>query len=341
MSLTQDKPQTTLDRARPRGRGRLVALLAGAVALLLVGLLLGTLLGRDGATPPEEGQAQDAAGQEDAAVPEDVPEADGSTLSWAPPELEDPERVEITEDNRSLELEDDQDYELVMPDEPMEAPGGVVVIGGRNVVLIGGEISVPDTGETEGGAIRGLFLKDQTGTVHVEGVAFTGEGLKEGINLDQREGAIVQLQNLRLGTVSGTEEGHHADVIQVWAGPAELRVDGLTGSTNYQGFFLLPNQFGEQPEPELFDLRRIDLTGEDGTGYLLWRDEADWPVKTSDVWVSPPGGEDDRETFLWPREEASDGSWEDVQVGTPPGGSFVPEGVAGVGYESPGYGGNG
>ena len=177
--------------------------------------------------------------------------------------------------------------------------------------------------------------------MHIEGLAITGPGLGEGFNLDQREGAVVQLQNIRVETVQGTEEGHHADVIQAWAGPAELRVDGLTGSTNYQGFFLLPNQFGDQPDPELFDLRRIDLTGEDGTGYLLWRDEDGWPVETSDVWVSPPSGEDDRETFLWPREDASDGSWGDVQVGTPPGGSFVPEGAAGVGYESPGYGGNG
>ncbi len=117
-------------------------------------------------------------------------------------------------------------------------------------------------------------------------------------------------------------------------------MDGLSGSTNYQGFFLLPQQFGDQPEPELFDFRRIDITGdEDGSGYLLWRDNGDWPVETSDVWVAPQADQEDREDFLWPRGDVE--SWGDVQVGTPPDGPFVPEGLAGVGYTSPGYGGDG
>ena len=127
--------------------------------------------------------------------------------------------------------------------------------------------------------------------------------------------------------------------MQTWAGPSELRIDGMTGSTNYQGFFLLPQQFGDQPEPERFDLRNIDITGVEGSGYMLWRDDADWPITTQDVWVSPQADPDDREAFLWPRDDEE--SWTDVQVGNPPDGPFVPEGVAGVGYRSPGYGGAG
>ena len=44
-----------------------------------------------------------------------------------------------------------------------------------------------------------------------------------------------------------------------------------------------------------------------------------------------------RTQFLWPKPSTGDRSWEAVQVGTPLGGNFVPEGVAGVGYVSPGY----
>lgn len=309
--------------------------------LLLVIVLMGALLVSVAARPDdavESGGVGEGPGPDEVPAPAEEPESLAEELSWAPPELEDPEVIQITEDDRGIELEPDRDYELVLPNEPLEVPGGVSIVGGRNVVMIGGEIRIPDDAEDEGGDVRALYLKDQTGTIHIEGVALTGPGLGEGINLDQREGAVVQLQNIRVDTVQGSQEGHHADVIQSWAGPSELRVDRLSGSTNYQGFFLLPQQFGDQPEPELFDLRRIDLTGEDGAGYMLWRDSDSWPVATQDVWVSPPGGEQDREDFLWARDEG-EGTWDDVMVGTPPDGSFVPEGVAGVGYESPGYGG--
>lgn len=257
-------------------------------------------------------------------------------LSWSPPELDDPVTIEITEDNRSLDLEEDQDYLLQLPDEPLEVVGGVTVTGGDDVVMIGGEIWVPDVGVDEGQELRALLMRNQSGTVHVEGVALTGPGLGEGFNFDQRLGAVVQLQNIRVDTVRGTEEGHHADVIQSWAGPAELRIDRLTGSTTYQGFFLLPQQFGDQAQPEVFDLRRVDITGDDGSGYLLWRDNLDWPIETTEVYVDPDGGTEDRQRILWPRTDPA-GSWGDVTIGPPPGGPFVPEGVAGVGYESPGY----
>lgn len=108
----------------------------------------------------------------------------------------------------------------------------------------------------------------------VEGLHISGADLAEGIQLDQRRGAIVQLQNIRVDTVHGTQQGHHADVLQTWAGPRQLRVDGLTGSTGYQGMMLNPRDgaFGgkQRPRPELFDFRRVDISGNDKSGYLVW-----------------------------------------------------------------------
>ena len=313
-------------RRRPRWVALLAAFLAGA--LVASGVWFAVGLGDDGGTAP-------AGDPEATTAPEPRPEGTGTALTWAPPELEDPETVELSAENRSPELEPDQDYVLEMPDEPVDVPGGITVTGGRNVVLIGGEIRISEPGE--GHDIRGLYLKNQTGTVHVEGLLISGEALGEGINLDQQLGATVQLQNIRVETVQGTQEGHHADVLQTWAGPEVLRVDHLTGSTTYQGFFLLPRQFGDQPEPQEFDLRNVDLTAAEGAGYLLWRDDLDWPVRLTDVWVEPNGDGEDREEFLWARGDANTDTWDGVEVGTPPDGEFVPEGVAGVGYASPGY----
>jgi len=313
----------------PRRRRRLVA--AAVLVIVLLVAVVTAVLTRDRLGGPAPGPAEPAPTGAEGALPgADQP------LSWAPPELEDPEVVEISADELSLRLDKSTDYELVMPDEPL--PQGLSVYGGRNVVLVGGEIRI-ETGEGEGA--RGLYLRDQTGTVHVEGLRLGGTNLSEGINLDQRLGAVVQLQNILVDGVKGSREGHHADLLQSWAGPRQLLVDGLSGTTGYQGFFLLPNQFGDQAEPEVVDLRRVDIAGADsGSAYMLWRDDADWPVMTEDVWVDPTSGEaEDRRDFLWDRD--GDDSWEGVSVGAPPEGQFVPEGTAGVDYVSPGYGSSG
>ena len=318
-------------RAPTESRGR-------AFRTFSAGLILGVGLGAVGTVAlidrPDQQQTPEQAAPAEPAPTAPVPDGAISQLTWAPPTLDDPVVINVTASNHNLDLDPDQDYELRLPEEPLEAEGGVSVIGGHDVVLIGGEISVPAQSDTNPQSVRALFLKDQTGTVHVEGLLMSGDGLAEGINLDQREGAVVQLENIRVGTtLEGSYEGHHADLLQSWSGPAELRVDGLSGTTGYQGFFLLPRQFGDT-KPDLFDLRRVDIVGAEGSAYLLWRDENDWPMVTQDVWVDPPGGRGEG-LVLWPVGDTS--SFEGVQTGRPPGGDFVPDGVAGVGYVSPGY----
>ncbi len=313
-----------------------VALAVAVVAVVVVVVLLvrGSPAGPSGAeptgaaTPPTPSPTPTPS-----QAPEPEPGAP-AVLTWAPPELVDPETVELSAENRSVTLEPDRDYVLELPDEPVEVRGGITVEGGRNVVLVGGEIRVGEEGE--GNDRRALLLRDQTGTVHVEGLLLSGPGLAEGINLDQRLGAVVQLQNIRVETVHGEEDGHHADVLQTWAGPAELRIDRLSGRTTYQGFFLLPLQHGDQDAPRLFDLRNIDLVGEDGAGYLLWRDDADWPLAAREVWVAREGSTG-ASGYVWDDGSRAAADWAQVRTGTPPDGPFVPEGSVGVGYTSPGY----
>ncbi len=261
-------------------------------------------------------------------------------LSWAPPALTNPITIEISKANRSPRLDDTKDYIIKMPSTPLVAAGGLVLSGGRNVVLIGGAIEAPPMGEApESLQRRAVYLKGQTGTIHIEGLHIGGADLAEAFNLDQRAGAVVQLQNIRIEKAQGTRAGHHADLVQTWAGPAELRIDGMTGTTDYQGFFLLPNQHFNGPAPKLFDFRRINLIGTDKSAYLLWtQTKPEFPVKVQDVYLSPnPSKTAHRDQFLWPKPSTGDLSWESVQVGPPPHGDFVPTGFAGVNYVSPGY----
>ncbi len=269
-----------------------------------------------------------------------APAKKAALLTWAPPALTAPTTVTVSESNRDLKLDPNKDYIIKMPATPLKVMGGLIIGGGRNVVLIGGEIEAPD-GERKGLSHRAVYLRGQTGTMHVEGLLIRGDKLEEGFNIDQREGAILQLQNIRIEQVHGSFSGHHADLLQTWAGPAELRIDRLTGTTGYQGFFLLPNQHFKGDVPKVFDFRRINIIGTDTSAYMLWGpSNSTYPVNIQDVWVRPnPRTKKvtERDAFLWPKPSTGDKTWQAVQAGTPPGGDFVPAGVAGLNYVSPGY----
>ena len=69
------------------------------------------------------------------------------------------------------------------------------------------------------------------------------------------------------------------------------------------GVFLLPRQFGDQPEPAVFDLRHVDLTGVGPHGYLVWRDDLAWPMRMEEVRLHPSDPARGWTQVLWPRED--------------------------------------
>jgi hypothetical protein len=252
-----------------------------------------------------------------------------SLLTWAPPQLTDPTTILVTNSNRSLKLDKTKDYIIQMPKAPLTAVGGLVINGGHNVVLIGGEISIESVG-TNDLDTRGLYVEKWTGTMHIEGLWITGAQLTEGIDVDTREhGSILQLENIRVDKVVGSQAGHHADVVQTWGGPDFLRIDHLTGSTGYQGFFLDPSKFAGW-NPTQFVLKNVNIDGRSGA-YILYQ-VGTYPITATDnVWVDPDPAR------TWPSQELMGSNWTGVQRGVPPTGDFVPLGVAGLTYTSPGY----
>jgi hypothetical protein len=230
-----------------------------------------------------------------------------SSPRWAPPALENPETVQVTNERSKLELDPARDYVLEMPDEPLASPGGLVVAGGRNVVLVGGVIRIGWQGrEVKSHQRRGLFLTGQTGTVHVEGLHITGPDLGEGINLDQRRGATVQLVNIRVDTVRARDQRRftdsHPDLLQTWAGPRRLRIDGFRGRTGYQGFFLTPRQFDPRQRPVEVDIRNVSITGTRRSAYLLWTSD-DFPMRLRNVHLDSPAARKER-SVVWPEPSA-------------------------------------
>ena len=263
-------------------------------------------------------------------------------LTWSPPELENPTTIKVSDANRSLKLDQTKDYIVELPkDQPLN--GGLSIWGGRNVVVIGGEILVSSND------LRSVYLQQNTGMMHFEGIHVRGLNagdLKEGFNFNHRQtNCVVQIQNVRIEKVHGSRDGHHADILQTWAGPAELRIDGLTGFTQYQGMFLLPNQHftfekgGFLPKKWIF--KNINLEGDEESAYMLWAPSPaqQWSIEIENVWVKPQASKrGNRDMFLWPKPtQANDQFWADVKEGVPSGGDFVPLGSVGLGYVSPGY----
>lgn len=250
-------------------------------------------------------------------------------------------------------LDPGRDYRIVLPDQ--KKIGGTVLEGGRNIVIVGGQVSA-DPSTTSDFERRGIYIKNAVGTVHIEGVEIDGAGLPfDGIAINAPE-ATVQIQNVRVTNLNGSYDGFHADVIQPWGGVRDLRVDRVTGSSNYQGLFLQPDlgPIGSAT------IQNVDLThtGDETSrgAYMMWVANGctSYPMSLSNVYVRAHVTVD-LNRMVYPSAttgpalcaaEVSGGSasWPKLPVtgtvahGSPAGGSFVPAGVAGTGYVSPGYG---
>jgi hypothetical protein len=279
-------------------------------------------------------------------------------LRWAPPELSDPETIELGTGETLRHLDPARDYIIELPDE--KKVGATILVGGRNIVIRGGHVAI-EPGRESDTYRRAIYIKNATGTVHIEGVLIDGSGGGpfDAIAINAPE-AIVQIQNVRAVGVSGSFEGFHADVVQPWGGVKELRIDHLTASTDYQGL-QIEQSLGPIGRAVLSNINLSHVAGgpnADETTFLLWLTSGttcrnEYPVEIEEVYVAPRSGwtaaevvwpparpslechaeEDDRRVF-WPLLPVA-GS---VHEGRPVDGDFVPEGLAGIGYAERFYG---
>jgi hypothetical protein len=283
-------------------------------------------------------------------------------LRWSPPALSSPTTITVGPSGGSFKLDTSKDYIVRIP-QKVSAVGGVTLNGGRNVVLIGGHITIPWAGSgASGSARRALYLKGQTGVAHIEGLLIDNSGgdLSEGIQI-AAPAATVQIQNVRItGAHARDQSGftdNHPDLIQPWGGAARLRIDRFSGSTDYQAFMLKADSNGPLGPVHVSNVN-VWPTEPNLSRYLLWQgpDSVTYPLSYENVWLTPASGRSlgkaawpdisssnttkrailsaDGTSLSWPTASQISGV---VRSGAPPGGDFVPAGLAGVGYTSPGY----
>jgi hypothetical protein len=282
--------------------------------------------------------------------------ADIGSLRWAPPTLVNPTTIQLGQGVTNTVLDPAKDYIVKLP--PYQKLGGTEIEGGHNVVIQGGSIAIPP-GLSSDAERRGIYIKNNEGTVHIEGVLIQGlpGSIGDGIDISAPD-STVQIENDRIVNMSGGLSTFHADVIQPWGGVRDLRVDGLTGSSNYQGLFLAQD-LGPIGRVELQHVNLSQTPGPyDGGGHMLWITSGastctSYPLSLSNVYIAPRAGRS-LGTSVWPQIGSSlacpgvgslDGSvsWPalsvsgGVNVGAPAGGDYVPDGLAGLAYSTPGY----
>ena len=280
--------------------------------------------------------------------PQRRPRSRAPRLRWAPPRLVNPITVTVTSPTRELRLAPGRDYKIRMPRAPVQPgpSGGLRIEGGRNVVLIGGELDFGSVANADEKSGRVAAIFNNSGTVHIEGLYAHGAGLVEGIQ-NYSENSIVQVENCRFDHLRGSESTHHSDLFQFGVGK-ELRIDRFTGSSNYQGIFVT-DMTGH------VYVDRTNIVGDPGAKYLFWQGDTSVPQTLSQFFVRPAP---DRAlaNSVWPSIWDDDPSrrpfsrrdgvlmWGPpvriagvVRRGRPRGADFVPAGVPGVRYVSPGY----
>lgn len=239
-----------------------------------------------------------------------------ASTAWDEPVLRSPTTIVLGPRTYNLKLDPARDYVLGCPQAAVTLPWTLSIWGGHDIVLQNCDLHVAHNWVAS--------FKDQTGTLWIHDVHFGGRRLTGGIQLQEPESTVV-MRDVLFDAVYGSYRTNHAELVQTWAGPRRLLIDGMTGSDTYQGLFLLPNQLYTGSAPSVFDLRHINIDDSAG-GYALWLGDLLKPIATwnvSDVYVKPNRRRRWRGWWLWPEPHAGRSVWSHVRPGAPPGGSFV------------------
>jgi hypothetical protein len=163
-----------------------------------------------------------------------------NALRWAPPTLTNPVTITLpATGDQTLNLDNSRDYLIRYP--AVRRVGELHLIGGRNIVIIGGASTIAPH---PGIGVRNIQISDKPGVmdgrvIHIEGLDIDGSGGGEadGIGIGAPS-AIVQIENVRITGLIGHLGSTHADVIQTWGGVKELRIYDLTGASHYNNLYL-------------------------------------------------------------------------------------------------------
>lgn len=286
-------------------------------------------------------------------------------LHWRPPTQSSPSTIQVWSDGScspssactrsslgnnmiNIKMDTSKDYNIKLPKATFR--GGFQIYGGRNVIIKGGKISPNPEGRTNNDGLKGIYASGNAGTLHIEGVEIDAEGRQtDAFQFNTMH--TVQLEDNRVDRITGREDQTHADVVQLTNPIGALRVDRLTGTSNYQGLqyakygystTMRTNMRSEgwinQPYAGkyLVFVNKDGCDSEGGEFHDTYIEEH--PGRSLGLSVHPTTNSSltacravlspDGQSVSWPTLPIK-GS---IQQGPPPGGDFVPAGTVGYNY---------
>ena len=226
-------------------------------------------------------------------TPTPTPTATGTIggLRYAPPTLTNPVTIQIAASGGTYSAPATTDCIFVAP---QVITGNVTLNGCDDRVFIGGifagRTSVPSGSYDTPN--RGIRLYDtsssQTGTDYLEGLWFKpGTYLSDAIQGAYRStrNRTLIVQNVRVdSTTYGSKATVHADRLQLWGGPQNFHVNGLTATdARYQGIFMA-NDVNNARGAYTFE--RINLVGSSPSYCFTDLSRSRHDITASDVWCS-------------------------------------------------------
>lgn len=234
--------------------------------------------------------------------------APAARLRWAPPGYDgsgdprDPANypgytvVRVSGGPAYLKLDDAKDYFIelgtsVASSRP-EGTGRTYMLGiggGRNVVVIGGDIRFDGTNASDDAVGIVVDDGDPAGTVHLEGINIVAPN---GITL--RTKRTVQIENIRAYARAYGDDrtAIHPDLIQTWdRGPVKaVKIDHFTGYSSYTTFSVLGS--GEEDTPRDWEMHAVDL-------HAVRPLDGKRPLEGANVWMGDPAVANWHGTNLW------------------------------------------
>jgi hypothetical protein len=274
-------------------------------------------------------------------------------LSWAPPPLLAPEFIAVPNTDGRVIMDPSKDY--VVDLDHLSACGGLWLEGGRNVVVIGGRVTIPGmcAGAYDRTAVK---VRANSGIVHLEGLLVDGPFTHDGI-VTASPHTTLQVENVRIESVR-TQDANHPDCLQTQGGLGGLRVDRFTCTTQLQGFFL---KVEDGKLVGFAEIRNTNIIGDPGK-HLFFQTSPDIPVILSKLWLHTDVPWASFGFYVYPQRDgrtlsggydrtrrsvvSTDGKrlWfvgsnikGIIHRGRPRGGDIVPADSVGTSYVSPGY----
>jgi hypothetical protein len=227
-------------------------------------------------------------------------------------QLTNPATIQLGTGGTTTYLSTSRDYIIKLP--AGEKRGYTAIVGGRNILIDGGTIVMSGSGTDM--QRRAIYIKNATGTVRVQNVAIRGSSSTAAFDAFAISApqAIVELVNINVSNLHGRYAGYHGDIVQPFGGVRKLVINGLTGRTGYQGFYLDYSNIGA------VELRNVSLSyydnPYDASTVMIWFDGcSSYPVTMQNVYIQPRPGQTVGRSVrpnsgsCAPRQSGSNWSW--------------------------------